>query len=250
MCKKIFIIVAFAITSSVAQLVLPANVFAQQASSPNYRVNEVQFGTGGNNGTSASYQAQSSVGSLGSGSSSSTKFTSKNGFLTQNEEYLEINVISGSVDLGTLSTSSTSYGSGSFYVRSYTSSGYSVISLSQPPTNPSGNILKKKAVLGAPIAGTEEYGINVVSNPNVCGASCNVGADPVAVPSTAFANGAAAAGYNTSGQFKYNPGDTIASASNGNGQTNYTVSVEASITGVTPAGAYTTNQDLLVVTSY
>lgn len=239
-----------ALSSIIIMFFSAATVYAQ-SSSTNYRVNEVQFGSGGRvDGASSSYKAQTSIGSLGGGSASSTKYTAYPGFLTPNEPYLEMGVISGQVDLGTLSSAATGRGAGSFYVRAYTSGGYTVITMSTPPKNASGVILKSKTTLATPIVGTEEFGMNLILNPNFCGAGCDLGANPSPVPNNTFANGAAAVGYATAGQFKYVQGDTIASATSGNGQTNYTASFIADITRVTAAGDYTMAADFVAVASY
>lgn len=225
--------------------------YAQQSSSPSYQVNEVQFGSGGSvDSSSTNYKSQTSVGSLGGGRSSSANFSADSGFLTQNEPYLEMGVINASVDLGDLTPTATHSGAGSFYVRSYTSGGYSIINLGTPPVNASNNQLKAKTTLGAPIIGTEEFGMNLVKNVNFCGSGCNLGDNPVPVPDNTFATGVAATGYSTAGQFKFGVGDTIASAPNGDGQTNFTVSFIANINSVTPAGSYTTQADFAVIASY
>lgn len=245
------IILQMGIISSIFMMLISAVTAYAQSGSTNYRVNEVQFGSGGRvDGTSTSYKAQTSIGSLGGGNASSTSYKAYPGFLTPNEPYIEVGVISGQVDLGTLSTSTTGRGAGSFYVRAYTSGGYTVISMSTPPKNASGVILKSKTTLAAPILGTEEFGMNLVLNSNFCGAGCDLGANPSPVPNSTFANGAAAAGYSTSGQFKYVQGDTIASATSGNGQTNFTASFIADITRVTAAGEYSMAADFVAVASY
>ena len=233
-------------------IVAPSLVAAQSTTcSSNYCANETQFGSGGNvTGSSTNFKGQSSLGSLGGGQTSSANFTANAGFLTQNEPYLEVGVISGQVNLGNLVPSATGYGSGSFYVRAYTASGYTIQILGSPPKNAHGTSLKAKTTLGAPTPGTEEFGMNVVANPNFCGTSCTLGADPVPVPDSTFAFGAAATGYSTPGQFKYVSGNTIASAPKGNGQTNFTLSYIADITSVTEAGFYTMNQDLVIVASF
>lgn len=244
-------IVQIGVVSSIIMMLFSAVSVYAQSSSPNYRVNEVQFGSGGRvDGASANYKAQSSVGSLGGGRTSSNNYKAYPGFLTPNEPYLEVGVISGQVDLGTLSSTSTGIGAGSFYVRAYTSGGYSVIALGTPPKNASGVILKPKTTLASPIIGTEEFGMNLILNSNFCGAGCNLGANPSPVPDSTFANGAAATGYSTAGQFKYVQGDTIAIAPSGNGQTNYTASFIADINRVTAAGDYSMAADFVAVASY
>lgn len=231
-------------------LLLPLPVLAQTSSSSNYRVEEAQFGSGGEveSCSAGQYCAQSSIGSLGVGTSSSNNFDVDAGFLTSSEPYLAM-AVSGSVDLGTLTTSATAYGSGTFSVRTYLSSTYSVITMSNPPTNSAAQ-LDAMATLAAPTPGTEQFGINLINN-----SSPDVGADPINQPDNTFADGQAAPGYDTLNQFKYVVGDTIArsQATAGNpavGQTDYTISYVANISGITEAGTYTMDHVLVAVPTF
>jgi hypothetical protein len=232
-------------------VVLPLRVAAQTSSSGSYRVEEAFFGTGGEvNLNSNSYNAQGGLGSLGVGNTSSTNFDATAGFLTPGEPYLEFVINTSTVDLGTLTTTSTGTGTATFYVRTYLSGTYSVVTLSQPPTSEGGSVLDAKTTLGASQQGTEEFGINVVDN-----SSPDIGANPVNVPDNTFADGQAATGYSTVNSFKYGVGDSIArsQATVGNqaiGQTNYTISYIANVSGVTPAGSYTMVHDLMAVATY
>lgn len=228
---------------------LPASVYAQ--SSTNYKVEETFFGTGGEvDMNSTNYNAHGSAGSLGVGSSSSDNFDAEAGFVTPNAPFLEMIVNTSSLDLGNLSASSTSSGSATFSVRSYLSSTYSVMTLSQAPTSEGGAQLDPMTSTAAAAAGTEQFGINLVDN-----ATPDVGAIPANVPDDSFADGEAASGYATADQFKYGVGDIIARSAKtaGNqavGRTNYTISYIANISGITPAGLYTMNHDLVVVATY
>lgn len=232
-------------------LALQAPVIAQSSSSSNYQVNEYQFGSGGElENSSTNYKAQTNVGSLGVGRSSSTNYDMEAGFLTPNEPFLELFINSATVDLGTLDPSSTGTGSGTFWVRTYLSGAYIVQTMSQPLTSEGGAVIDAKGTLGAPSVGTEEFGINLVDN-----SSPDIGADPLNVPDNNFADGTVATGYNTPNQFKYGVGDIIAQAAAtvGNqavGRTDYTISYIANINSITEAGTYSMVHDIVVVATY
>lgn len=237
----------------------PSIVFAQ-SSSTNYRVEESYFGTGGEvDATSTNYRSRQSSGSLGVGNTSSANYDAIGGFNTPSEPFLEVVVTGATVNFGTLSDASTSSGAAqggacscSFYVRSYLSSEYVVVTASQPPTNESGNVLTAKSVLGAPSSdqNVEEFGINLVDN-----SSPDIGANPVNDPDSTFADGQAATGYSTANQFKYGFGDVIArtpatAGNQGVGKTNYTISYIAKIRPITPAGLYVMEHNIVVVPTF
>lgn len=170
--------------------------------------------------------------------------------MTPNEPFLEVFVNNTNVDLGTLDPSATGTGSGTFWVRTYLSSAYVIQTMSQPPTSEGGAALDAKGTLGAPIPGTEEFGINLVDN-----SSPNIGADPLNVPDNSYADGTIATGYGTVNQFKYGVGDIIAraAATVGNqavGRTDYTISYIANVNSITPAGTYVMQHDIVVVATY
>lgn len=226
-------------------------VIAQESASPNYRVNEYQFGSGGNvDNTSASYRANTSVGSLGVGRSSSTNYFAEAGFVTPNEPFLELFINTSTVELGTLDPSTTATGTSVFWVRTYLSSNYVVQTMSPPPTSEGGAVLNSKNTLGVPTPGTEEFGINLVDN-----SSPDIGADLYNVPDGTYADGEVVAGYNTPNQFKYSQGDIIArSAASASkqavGRTDYTISYIANINSITEAGSYTMIHNIVVVGTY
>lgn len=226
-------------------------VMAQSSSSNSYRVDEYQFGSGGElENTSANFKAQTSVGSLGVGRSSSTNYDLEAGFITPSEPFLELFVNFATVDLGTLDPSTTGTGTGTFWVRTYLSSSYTVQTMSQPPTSEGGAVIDAKGTLGAPAPGTEEFGINLVDN-----SGPDIGADPFNVPDNTFADGTVATGYDTPNEFKYGVGDVIAraAASIGNqavGRTDYTISYIANINPITEAGNYSMVHDVVAVATF
>jgi len=232
----------------------PVLAHAAQSQSTNYSVNEVQFGAGSQlNAASPNYKAQTSLGSTAAGVTKSASYWADAGYLTPDVPFLEMKVDPANVDLGTLSSVSTSTGTATFHVRAYVDSGYVVMSMNDPPKNENGGFMTASTSPSASNAGTEQFGINLVQNLTSCAtpAPANFGADPVQQPNNAYANGQAASGYNTCGLFKYVKGDTIAQTSgNGWGQTDYTISYIANIAQLTKAGSYKLTQDLVVVATY
>src|SRR6266404_7961113 len=82
-----------------------------QYSSSNYKANEVFFGSGGDTGqASSNYKASVSAGALGVGNYASTNYKAYSGFLTPNEPFLEMQIDSTNVDLGTLDANSANTG--------------------------------------------------------------------------------------------------------------------------------------------
>jgi hypothetical protein len=223
------------------------HVFAQYSSS-NYKAEETFFGSGGDlDSSSSSYKAQSSVGSLGVGNQSSTSYQAYSGFLTPGDPFLQMSVNTSLVDLGVLDSTSTKTGNANFTVRAYTNSGYTVVTASQPPKTSTGVTLSPMTSQGASTVGTEQFGINLRANTS----PATFGADPTLQPDSSFADGHAATGYSTVNQYKYSAGDVIAQTNtSGWGQTTYTISYIANITGLTRAGAYSMTHDLVVVATY
>lgn len=234
-------------------LAFAPKIVLAQYSSPHYQTNEFFFGAGGDvEVSSPNYKGYGSAGALGVGQFSSTNYQTFAGFLTPNEPFLEFLINTTTVNLGTLDTTSTKTGTAQFVVRAYIDSGYTVQTVSQPPSMTSGSgshTLAAKTTQGAPNVGTEEFGINLKANT----VPTTFGADPSPQPDGTFATGVAAPGYDTANQFKYNVGDVIAqtpSGSSGWGQTNFTISYIANISLVTPAGNYIMTHDLVVVATY
>jgi hypothetical protein len=230
------------------------SVLAAQSKSANYQVTEVQFGSGGLlNGSSANYKAQENLGSNIDGSAKSTNYGANSGFLTPSTPYLQMVVNPSTINLGTLSSSSAATGTATFSVRAYVDSGYTVMSVNSPPTNESGVALKNMSTAGVSSVGTEQYGINLVQNLTTCTnpAPANFGANPSPIPTSAYATGQAATGYNTCGLFKYNTGDVIAkSTTSGAGETDYTISYLVNINSLSKAGHYNMTQNLVAVATF
>lgn len=255
---------------AVSVLVFQPAIVLAQSSSTNYRIEETFFGTGGEvDATSASYRSQQSAGSLGVGNTASTSYDLVAGFVTPNAPFLEINVegpnvtFPGNLDPATPSFAASQGGTCNctFYVRTYLSSQYTVVTASNPPTSESGAIFNGKATQGAPSGSTavEEFGINLMANTS----PGSMGADPVnvrqqgasEVTDNSFADGQAATGYQTINQYKYVSGDIIArsQATVGNqavGKSNYTISYIMKPSNTTRAGTYIMRHDIIAVPTY
>jgi len=240
---------------AVATLVMAASPLAsaQQSSSANYQVGEVYFGTGGQlNACSTSYCSKQSAGEMGVGNTSSTNYQAQGGFNTDRTPYIQFIVTGGTTDLGVLTTASAKTATGTFSVKTYLAGGYVVQTVSDPPTStlPTHPIIAGLTSPTASSPGSQQFGINLVSNTTVCGAPTNFGADPIQVPSSSFSYGQVSSGYNTCGLFKYVKGDTVAFSNRSSGETDYTISYLFNISNITAAGAYEFNHVLVATSTY
>ena len=232
------------IAGILALILVPITVQAAQSQSTNYQVNEVFFGSGGAlNDCSTNYCAKESIGETTVGNTSSTNYQAHAGFNTDRYPYLQFIVNGTNTDVGGLSTGLTTTTTATFSVKSYLSSGYSVVTVSNPPKNNS-YTMHALSTPTASTVGTEQFGMNLVANTS----PITFGADPSQNPSSAFSFGAASSGYNTTNLYEYVPGSTIAYSSTSSGETDYTISYIYNISNLTPGGIYSFN-DVLVATA-
>lgn len=233
---------------SAAVLVLAASVpvFAQ-SSSPNYKVEESFFGTGGElDASSPNYKAKQSAGELVVGNASSANYQFYGGFNTTDTPLLEFAVNGGTYDLGILDASITGAASASFSVRNYLSSGYTVFMNGSTPTTVDGShSLATMNALSSSQPGTEQFGVNLVDNSNP-----DIGANPTQVPDNTFSFGNIVAGYDTPNQYKFVDGDAVAFSTKSTGQTNYALSFIANVARETPAGQYGGRLNIQVVPTF
>jgi hypothetical protein len=222
------------------------NVWAAQATSSSYSVDQVFFGNGGElNACSSSYCSKQAAGETTVGNTSSATTQAQTGFNVDRQEYLEFKVNASNLDLGVLSTSTTKTGTATFSVKAYLASGYQVVTVSDPPKN-AAHIMNGMASTAASVVGTEQFGINLVANTS----PATLGANPVQVPSSTYSFGTAAAGYNTPNQYKYVKGSVIAQALSSSGETDYTISYIMNISNVTAGGAYAMSHDLVATATF
>ena len=230
---------AFSFTSS---------AFAAEASSTNWSVDRTFFGAGGElEACGTAYCAKQTAGEIAAGNTAGSVFRAQAGHNVDREPSLAFSVAGGPTDLGYLSTAGTASTTGTFAVKTYLASGYVVQIASDPPTiltNPTHNINGLTTPSSSQV-GVEQFGINLRDN-----STPNVGADPVQVPDNTFSFGTVAADYNTPNLFKYVKGDTIASANQSSGETDYTVSFIYNIDQLTADGFYTFNGVFVATSTY
>jgi hypothetical protein len=154
---------------------------------------------------------------------------------------------SGAINFGDFSASTATVTSTTFSVTNYTSFGYVVQIIGSAPTSGSTTINAMDpagpSYPGASIAGTSQFGINLVANTS----PTSVGANP---NNGQFGFGAAAGNYGTSNSYRYVSGETIALAPKSSGTTIYTMTYMVNVPALTPGGKYTCDQTLIVTGTY
>ncbi|HUD07243.1 MAG TPA: hypothetical protein VMR34_05130 [Candidatus Saccharimonadales bacterium] len=255
--KKLRILSLFLVTV----LMLPVQVWATQtSSSAHYEVTQTTLGAGACatnsniNCSSADYSATATVGDLGIGNTSSADYEAYAGFNTTSQPFLEMVVTTTptTVTLGThgyLSSTSTAYTTTSFYVRAWQASGYTVTTVSPPPTSDGGNVMATNGSPHTSTVGVEQFGMNLVQN-NSCTSSLSGTIGANISYNSLFAHGTPTGNYDTACDFYYNQGDTIASASSSTSSTVYTISYIFNVQPLTIAGQYTFNQVLVATPTY
>lgn len=147
------------------------------------------------------------------------------------DEMLTFTLAASTVDLGSLTSSSTGKGTSSMTVATNATNGYSVNYSGTTLTSGTNTI----TALSSPTASTmnsKQFGINLMSNTTPAVGSNVSGAG----------TGAVAAGYNTANQFKFVPaGEVVAASATPTNSNTFTTSYIANIDDVTAAGAYSTN---------
>jgi hypothetical protein len=217
---------------------------AEDATSSHYQVTDTQFGAGAGSGCSTSYCANSTAGDLVVGSGSSAHYQAEFGSDTEDMPLLEVIANGGSTSFGTLTTAAAATASVGVDVRAYEISGYTIQFAGAAPSQGE-HQLDTPSTPTASQPGTEQFGINLVSN-----TFPTVGANPEQVPDSTFSFGQAATGYNTPDDFQYSDGAIVAQSDSSSGETDYTISMIINISDATPAGQYTGSYDAIVVPVY
>ena len=227
-------------------LLTPAVALAAQTASPNFQLNEVFFGSGGElNSCSSNFCSKQSAGEVTVGNTSSANFQAQGGFNTDRTPYIQFDVSNTNVSLGTLTSTTTKTATATFSVKAYLAHGYTVINASDPPTNNS-YIMQGLTTPTASSVGVEQFGINLVANTS----PSTFGANPVFNPDNTFSFGQVSADYSTPNLYKYLKGDTIAFSSASSSATSYTVSYIFNVSNVTPGGTYVTRHVLVATGTY
>ncbi len=219
----------------------PLPAYALQ--STNYQFSEDVISTGNMlQSSSLNYQAMDGVNDLAVGNAASSSYQIEAGSKTTPDPWLAVTVNGGAADFGTFSPSTTATATATFSVLNYTSYGYIVQIFGNPPTNNATHTLNS-ILSGGPNPGAEGFGINLVANTS----PISFGANP---DNGLFGFGEAAPNYATPNFYRYNSGDTIASAPKSSGLTNYTISAIVDVSTLTPGGTYSSAQTLIVTGTY
>jgi hypothetical protein len=239
------------VTTALVSLFLAPSVHAETLQSTNYRFDEPTVGAGSlNQSSSTNYRGQAGVGDLGIGNSSSANFQVNAGSKTSPDPVLSVAVTSSLADFGKLSPSSTSTATATFTVINYTSYGYAVQMTGTPPSY-NGRSLAAMSTTALSQPGIEQFGINLVANTSPINFGNNL--DNGQFGYGQIGNGPTApdySNYSTPNEYRYIPGEIIASAPKSSGQTTYTISFVANVSAITPGGEYLSNQTLIVTGTY
>jgi len=227
----------------VAVLLLPLSTYAQTLESPSFRFEETTLGNGGLiNSSSPSFQSGVSVGDTAVGSSESGNFQFEAGSQTTDDPALNFTIENGNVQFGSFTASGATTATSTFSVINYTSYNYAVHIVGNPPSN-GAHTIEAMASNGPSVAGTEQFGINLVANTS----PTSVGANPDLGD---FGVGAAASNYDTSNEYRFVSGEVIASAPESSGKVTYTISYLVNVDSLTPGGQYTANHTLICTGTY
>lgn len=148
--------------------------------------------------------------------------------------------VSGStVSLGTGSTTTTASGTSVMAASTNGASGYT-ITVNGATLTSGGNTITALASGGASTTGTEQFGLNLVSNttPSVGAARSGAGT------ATALSN------YGTANTFRFATGESVASVAGPTNANTFTVSYIANIEGLTEAGVYTSNLNYIATANF
>lgn len=210
-------------------LIFGRNVWAMMDSS-GYKIWLDTLGSGGGRINSDNYQIDSNLTSQTQDNAQSASFTERFDFAPiAAEPSIGFSVQSAALNFGELSASSTAYSSHTFSAYTNSTSGYTIRVYGEPLKNSYYTLAAIGQVPENSLSGTEQFGINLVSNSTPV-----LGADPVG------GSGQAAVNYNIVNKYAYYEGDVIAQASSYTYQTDFTVSVIVNIADDTPAGQYGT----------
>jgi hypothetical protein len=211
-------------------------------SSSHFQIDESDVGAGGLiQSSSNNYQVGDSIGDIGVGNSASSNYQINGGSITSGDPALAFTVNSAP-DFGNFSSAAAAVTTSTFSVSNYTSYGYVVQIVGNPPSN-SGHTLTAMSSTGPSQAGVEQFGINLVANTS----PVSVGANP---DHGSFGFGSATSNYGTANQYRYVSGETIASAPKSSGVTTYTISYLINVSNTTPGGKYSGDEVLICTGTY
>lgn len=216
---------------------------AETSQSSHYRFDETTIGSGGLvQSSSNSYRADSALGDLAVGETSSGNYTTETGSKTTHEPTLSFKVDTMKANFGNFTAGGATVSTATFSVINYTSYGYVVHIVGRAPTN-GNHTIAPMTTTDVSKPGVEQFGINLVANTD----PVSFGANP---KNGQFGFGQVTNNYNTANKYRYVDGEAIASAPKSSGETDYTISYLVNVSPLTPGGQYTSDQTLIVTGTY
>lgn len=194
------------------------------------------------NSASTNYQTLQAVGGDAVGNSASTNLQVQAGARTTPDPTLSFAVLTYNSTFGSFGPTVTATTTSTFSVIDYTSYGYAVQIIGTPPTN-GAHVITAMSTTGTSTIGSEQFGINLVANTS----PSSFGANP---DNGSFGFGTAATNYNTTNNYRYVSGETIATAPKSSGSTIYTISYIVNVSSITPGGDYSSNQSIICTATY
>lgn len=214
--------------------------YADTLKSAHYQFVQSVLGNGGLPlSNSQNYQFSESIGDLAVGHSASGNYQVNAGTITTGDPALGFAINNGTASFGNFSPSTTAVATVTFSASNYTSYGYVVQILGNPPSNGS-HTIKAMTTTGASQTGTEQFGVNLVANtsPTSLGANPNYG-------QFGTSTAGPTANYDTSNKYRYVNGETIATSPKSSGVITYTISYIINVGSLTPGGQYTSQQSIV-----
>ena len=207
------------------------------SSSTNYMIqNDVFSGGALDTASSANFKIQETIAEAMASSTATTtsaNFGQKSGFWeAYPDQFITFEASTTAVELGELNVDQTNSASHRLLVDTNASNGFSITVSGSTLTDDTRTIDAIGATAAASVAGTEQFGLNVVTN-----TSPSVGLDPFGQSPI----GSAANQYNIPNSFAFSSGDAIATSSSPINSTTFTVSYIANMSANTSPGTYTTS---------
>lgn len=157
------------------------------------------------------------------------------------DETLNFSLSDSSVDLGTLTKTSTGVGTSTMTVGTNAATGYSVSYLGTTTLTSGTHIIDAMATAASSTMNSKQFGINLMHNTTPA----------VGLDKTGTGTGGATTGYDTLNQFKFNTaGDVVASASVPTNDNVFTTSYIANIDSSAAAGMYTTTMTYVMTANF
>lgn len=221
------------------------SVYADTTSSTHYTVTGAQFDSGSSaHSCSSSYCTQASAGDTVTGNTSSKDYGLSFESDPQKNPLIEVETVSGLQNLGNLDVTSTSATESLLKIKDYSTVGY-FVQLNGPPPGQGTHQIDPITSPSSSHKGAEQFGINLVSNTDPL-----IGSNPVQSSTNPASYGLPTDNYDTPNLFMYQDGDTIAESKEGNGETDYTISMIINVSDTTPIGHYQGTFSTLVVPLY